>query len=51
MEPEKRPAVPIPATARPTMKVVEFCATAEIKLPTSKMKTAARYASLTLKSL
>lgn len=31
-----------PAMARPTIKVTEEGATAEIKLPTSKMKTAVR---------
>jgi hypothetical protein len=51
IDPENRPAVPIPAMARPTMKAVELGATAQIKLPISKMKTAPRYASLTLKSL
>src|ERR1700753_1024177 len=31
------PAPPTPAMARPTMSVVELCATAQIKLPSSKM--------------
>ena len=35
-----------PEMARPTIKVVEFCATAQIRLPTSKMKTAPRKAVL-----
>ena len=35
-QPEKRPAAPIPAMARPTMKTVEDGETAHIKLPISK---------------
>lgn len=49
MEPEKRPAVPMPAMARPTMKATEVGATAHSKLPTSKMKMAVRKVHLTLK--
>lgn len=40
-----------PAIARPTMKVVEFRATAQIRLPTSNMKTAPRKAVLMSKRL
>jgi hypothetical protein len=36
-----------PAMARPTMKAVEFGATAQSRLPTSKTKMAARYVHLT----
>jgi hypothetical protein len=32
------PEAPRPVIARPTIKVVEFGATAQIKLPSSKMK-------------
>jgi len=42
MEPEKRPAVPMPATARPTMKAVDVGATAVMRLPSSKIKMAPR---------
>jgi hypothetical protein len=37
-EPEAIPAPPMPAMARPTINVVELFATAQIRLPTSKMK-------------
>lgn len=40
-----------PAMARPTIKVVEFCATAQIRLPTSNMNTAPRKADLMSKRL
>jgi hypothetical protein len=46
MAPEKIPAVPSPATARPTMNVVEVGATAVIKLPSSKRATATAKASV-----
>lgn len=36
------PAPPMPATARPTMRVVLFLATAQIKEPTSKIKIETR---------
>ena len=36
------PEAPRPEMARPTIKVVEFWATAAIKLPSSKMKIATR---------
>lgn len=42
IEPENSPAVPMPATARPTMKAVELGATAHTRLPTSKTNTAKR---------
>jgi hypothetical protein len=45
--PEKMPATPIPATALPTIKTVLDGATAQIREPTSKIKTAARKAHLT----
>ena len=35
--PLERPAPPIPAMARPTMRVVELLATAQMRLPSSKM--------------
>jgi hypothetical protein len=38
--PEAMPAPPAPATARPTMRVVLFLDTAQMRLPTSKMKIA-----------
>jgi hypothetical protein len=44
--PEKIPAAPIPATARPMMRAVEFGATPQIREPISKMKRAMRYTHL-----
>ena len=41
-EPDPRPAAPTPATARPTMRAGEFGETAQIRLPSSKMKMATR---------
>lgn len=41
-EPENKPALPIPATARPMMKAVEDGAMAETKLPSSKSAIAPR---------
>lgn len=46
--PEKIPAAPTPAIARPMIKVVEFGATPQIKLPSSKIANAIRYTHLTL---
>jgi hypothetical protein len=40
MAPEKIPAAPTPATARPIMSAVEFGATPQINEPTSKMNKA-----------
>jgi hypothetical protein len=40
--PEKIPAAPTPATARPIMRAVEFGATPQISEPISKMKRAMR---------
>ncbi len=40
--PEATPAAPRPAMARPTIKAVLLGATAQIRLPSSKMKTARR---------
>jgi hypothetical protein len=40
--PEAMPAPPAPAIARPTIKVVEFLATAHMRLPTSKIAMAVR---------
>lgn len=40
--PEKMPAVPNPATARPTIKAVDVGATAVIRLPSSNNATAAK---------
>jgi hypothetical protein len=51
MEPENRPAVPMPEMARPTMKATELGATPLMRLPTSKMNMAVRYVYLTLKCL
>ena len=48
--PVKIPALPRPATARPTMRAVEFGATPHIRDPSSKMKRATRKTDLTLKS-
>jgi hypothetical protein len=45
--PEKIPATPIPAIARPTIKTVLEGATAQIKLPISKIRTATKKAHLT----
>jgi hypothetical protein len=45
--PEKIPATPIPATALPTIKTVLEGATAQMREPISKMKTAAKKAHLT----
>ena len=44
--PEAMPAPPAPATARPTMSVVELLATAHIKLPSSKIKMLRRKVGL-----
>lgn len=40
--PEKIPAAPIPATARPMIRVVELGATPQINEPTSKINRAMR---------
>jgi hypothetical protein len=40
--PEKIPAEPRPAKARPTMKVEEFCETPQMRDPSSKMETLVR---------
>jgi hypothetical protein len=40
--PEKIPAAPTPATARPMMRAVELGATPQIKEPTSKINRATR---------
>lgn len=50
-EPEVIPAPPIPAIARPMMRAVEVGATAQMRLPTSKMKTAKRKTVFTGKYL
>jgi len=44
--PEKTPAAPNPAMARPTMSIAELFATAQISDPSSKTKRKARYAHL-----
>lgn len=41
-EPEKMPAEPMPATARPIMKAVELGAAPQIAEPTSKTTTPTR---------
>ena len=40
--PAKTPATPMPATARPTMSMVEEVATPQMREPSSKMKKKAR---------
>lgn len=45
------PAPPMPEIARPTMRVVEFGATALIKLPNSKMKIETKKLALRGKNL
>jgi hypothetical protein len=40
--PEKSPAAPIPATARPTINIFEDVATPQIRLPSSKKKRKAK---------
>lgn len=45
-EPEKTPAAPTPAMARPTISIFEEVAAPQRTLPSSKMKMAARYTSL-----
>jgi hypothetical protein len=47
MAPEKIPATPIPAIARPTIKTVLDGATAQMSDPISKMRTAIKKAHLT----
>lgn len=42
MPPEKSAAAPAPATARPTMSIVEFVAAAQRIEPSSKIKRALR---------
>lgn len=48
MAPEKIPAAPTPAIARPMIKAVEFGAMPQIKLPSSKIARAMRYTHLML---
>lgn len=48
--PEKMPADPTPATARPMIRVRLLLATPQIKLPSSKMAMAMRYTHFTLKN-
>ena len=50
-EPEKSPAEPKPAMARPTMKAVEFRARAQIREPTSKIRRLRRKTHLILEML
>lgn len=45
-DPEKMPADPLPAIARPMMKAVEFGAPPQSAEPTSKVTTAQRKTSL-----
>jgi hypothetical protein len=42
MPPEKRAAAPTPATARPTISIVELVAAAQMTEPTSKITRADR---------
>jgi len=49
--PEKIPEAPKPATARPMINVVEFRDTAQIKLPSSNIKTNHMYDHLSEKYL
>lgn len=44
--PENTPAEPRPATARPQINAIEFGATPQTRLPSSKMKIAMRYTHL-----
>lgn len=44
--PDATPAAPNPAIARPTIRAVLFGATAQIRLPSSKMNTESRYVHL-----
>jgi hypothetical protein len=41
--PEKSPAAPIPATARPTISITDDLAVAHIKLPNSKIPRKTMY--------
>lgn len=41
--PEKIPALPTPATALPMIRAMEFGATPQIRLPSSKIPIAMRY--------
>ncbi len=42
VNPEKIPALPNPAIARPTMSAIEFGAAAQMRLPSSKIPIAAK---------
>lgn len=48
-DPVFTPAAPSPAMARPTIRATEEGATAQIKLPTSKIKMDIRYVIFRLK--
>ena len=50
MQPETTPALPKPATARPTIRTVELCAVAETTDPTSNIAKAERKTYLWLSS-
>lgn len=50
-DPEVTPAAPNPAMARPTMRAVEVGATAQTRLPTSKMATEVKYTGFVEKNL
>ena len=49
MPPEKSAAAPTPATARPTINMVELTAAAQTMDPSSKMSSAIMYVHLILK--
>jgi hypothetical protein len=49
--PENKPAAPIPATALPIIKVMEFWATPQIRLPSSKIPMALRKTHLMLRKV
>lgn len=49
--PEKMPATPMPAMARPTMRTVLDGATAQMSEPSSKMQTAVRKPHFTCHSV
>ncbi len=49
--PEKIPADPIPATARPMMRATEVGATPQMRDPSSKIPMAKRYTHLMLKKV
>jgi hypothetical protein len=49
--PEKTPALPIPAIALPIIRAIEFGATPQIRLPSSKIPIAVRKTHFMLKKV